>query len=107
MTPKEAASVLVLDLPTTAEEIAAAFRRQVVRHHPDVRTMTVDMGGQKSMDLLREARDVLVNHTSGVKPACHVCGGDGEVLGRGFKPVPCPKGCKKPKVTRAPAVRRK
>lgn len=106
MTPKEAAAVLVLDLPTTAEEIAAAFRRQVVRHHPDVRTMTVDMGGQKSMDLLREARDVLVNHTSGFKPACSVCFGTGVVRARGFKPVACPKGCKVKPLTRKQARRK-
>jgi len=106
MTLAEAAKLLTLTLPTSYDTVMAAFRGQVRRHHPDTRTMTVDMGGQKSMDDLKQARDVLVKHTRGFKDACAVCFDTGVVRARGFKPVSCPKGCKVKPLTRQPARRK-
>ena len=109
MTPTEAARLLNITLPTTEQSVRQAFSAAILHWHPDVFERNhPDRKGEVGPGIanLKQARDVLVDHTRGVKPACYVCGGDGQVLSRGFKAVPCPKGCKRPPLTRQ-AARRK
>jgi len=106
MTPNEAAKLLGLTLPTTEEAVRQAFARRILDTHPDSAKPEDVTPFQHSVSDVKKARDILLQWTRGVKPPCRVCGGDGEVLARGFKAVPCPKGCKKPKVERV-TTRRK
>lgn len=100
MKPAEAARLLGLSLPTTEEAVLEAYRLRVKADHPD----TGGTGTQ--ITALKQARDILVDQTRGVKPACPVCSGAGVVRSRGFKPVACPKGCKVKEVRREPVRRR-
>lgn len=69
-------------------EIKDAFRILAKSDHPD-------QGGDGTrLTSYKQARDVLLAHVSGVKPACPVCKGKGVVKGNKFKPQPCPRGCK-------------
>jgi len=100
MTLNEAAKLLTLTLPTSYDTVQAAFRAKAKSDHPDAG------GDGTKLTAYKQARDILVNHTRGVKPPCSVCGGGGVVRSKGFKLVPCPKGCKAPTLTRPPARRK-
>jgi len=96
MTRDEALTVLGFGplpwTPPRASEVREAFARQVKRHHPDGRAMTVDMGGQKSMATLKEAREVLLSCAPLPVTDCPACRGSGWVA-TGFKQERCPRGC--------------
>lgn len=101
MTPSEAAEIMFpglglrnIDAGMIAE-IKDAFRIFAKAVHPDTAAAENEPTyGKYSLDQYKQARDTLLDHVNGVKPACPVCGGKGTVKGNKFKPQPCPKGCK-------------
>jgi len=107
VTPAEAAEILFpglglrnIDAGMQAE-IRETFALMVKLDHPD-------QGGTGTMVVrLKEAKNVLLDHTNGVKPACPVCKGKGTVKGTKFKPIPCPRGCNgKAKDTASATIKR-
>jgi DnaJ-class molecular chaperone len=94
MTPTEAAALMFPGLGLSnidagmQAEIRDTFRLLAKLDHPDAG------GTGAQITKLKQARDVLMDYTNGVKPACPVCNGTGAVRAKGFKPVACPKGCK-------------
>lgn len=94
MSPREAADLLFpglglgnIDAGMIAE-IKDAYRIFAKSDHPD------QGGDGTKITSYKAARDALLDHVNGVKPACPVCNGKGVVKGNRFKPQPCPRGCK-------------
>lgn len=86
MAPREAALLLDVAVDDAPDVIRAACRRLMKLDHPD------HGGTGERLDALKQARDVLLDHTRGVKadPSCRVCQGRGWVSS-GWRVADCPR----------------